>query len=148
MIGYPKKNRENCPKKCFWWKEKETRLKFNPGLALIGLRTTGPWAFLTHVFKNSARHIHTCISQGQQKRLSISLHAWLMCPRALDKPFCQYGRLYVCFQFNFLSLEWLAMENDRTRRRKSTQATFFQTFRCSVSTLLIFLLCFSQTWEL
>ena len=27
MIGYSKKNRENCPRKCFWWKEKETRVK-------------------------------------------------------------------------------------------------------------------------
>ena len=25
------------------YKKKESRVKFNPGLALIGLRTTGPW---------------------------------------------------------------------------------------------------------
>ena len=42
MIGYSKENRENCPRKCFWWKEKRPGLKFNPVLALIGLRTTGP----------------------------------------------------------------------------------------------------------
>ena len=40
-------------------KKKRLGLKFNPGLALIGLRTTGPWAFLTHVFKNSARPSYT-----------------------------------------------------------------------------------------
>ena len=33
---------ETYPGKCFWTKEKEPRLKFNPGVALIGLWTTGP----------------------------------------------------------------------------------------------------------
>ena len=61
MIGNSKEIRENYPRKCFWTREKETRvkfnpgltanrpsnnwpseLKFNPGLALIGLWTTGP----------------------------------------------------------------------------------------------------------
>ena len=42
MIGCSKKNRENYPGKCFGTKEEETGLRFNPGLALIGLRTTGP----------------------------------------------------------------------------------------------------------
>ena len=27
MIKYSKKNRENFPRKLFWWKEKETRAK-------------------------------------------------------------------------------------------------------------------------
>ena len=40
MIWCCEKNRQNYPKKCFWTKEIETRV--NPGLALIGLRTTGP----------------------------------------------------------------------------------------------------------
>ena len=44
MIGCSKKNRENYPGKCFEQKKNKPRLKFNPGLALIGLRTTGPWA--------------------------------------------------------------------------------------------------------
>ena len=30
MIGCSKNNRENYPRKCFWTKEKETRVKFNP----------------------------------------------------------------------------------------------------------------------
>ena len=42
MIGCSKKNRENYRGKCFGTKEEETGLRFNPGLALIGLRTTGP----------------------------------------------------------------------------------------------------------
>ena len=66
MIGYFKKNIENYPRECFWWKEtaceqalclgkgwknrevhrlekkKKPRLKFNPGLALTGVRTTEP----------------------------------------------------------------------------------------------------------
>ena len=33
MIGSSKNNRENYPRKCFWTQEKETMVKFNPGLA-------------------------------------------------------------------------------------------------------------------
>ena len=39
MIGYSKKNRENCPKNVFDEKKKRPGLKFNSGLALIGFRT-------------------------------------------------------------------------------------------------------------
>ena len=43
MIGCSKENRGNYPGKCFGTKEEETGLRFNPGLALIGLPTTGQW---------------------------------------------------------------------------------------------------------
>ena len=33
MIGSSKNNRENYPRKCFLTQEKETRVKFNPGLS-------------------------------------------------------------------------------------------------------------------
>ena len=33
MIGSSKNNREIYPRKCFWAQEKETRVKFNPGLS-------------------------------------------------------------------------------------------------------------------
>ena len=66
MIGYSKKNIENYPRECFWWKEtaceqvlclgkrwknrevhrlekkKKPGLKFNPGFALTGVPTTEP----------------------------------------------------------------------------------------------------------
>ena len=42
MIDYSKKIKENYRRKCFWTREKKTRVKSNPGLALIGPRTTGP----------------------------------------------------------------------------------------------------------
>ena len=42
MIGYSKKNRENYPRECFDKKKKKPGFKFNPGLALTGVRTTGP----------------------------------------------------------------------------------------------------------
>ena len=43
MIGCSKKNRENYqPENAFEQKKKKPRLKFNPGLAVIGLWTTGP----------------------------------------------------------------------------------------------------------
>ena len=33
IIGSLKNNRENYLRKCFWKQEKETRVKFNPGLS-------------------------------------------------------------------------------------------------------------------
>ena len=42
MIGYSKKNRENYPRECFDKKKKKLMLKCNPGLALSGIRMTGP----------------------------------------------------------------------------------------------------------
>ena len=34
MIGSSKNNRENYRRKFFWTREKETRVKFNPGLSV------------------------------------------------------------------------------------------------------------------
>ena len=42
MIGYSKKNQENNPREYFWQKKKKPEIKFNPELALTGVRTTGP----------------------------------------------------------------------------------------------------------
>ena len=43
MIGSSNNSRENYLRKCFRTQEKETWVKFHPGL--IALRTTGPWCF-------------------------------------------------------------------------------------------------------
>ena len=59
MIGYSKKNTENCPRKCFDEKKKQPGLKFNPGLALIGLRTTG--CRCTTVKDDTDTYMHTYI---------------------------------------------------------------------------------------
>ena len=59
MIGYSKTNTENCPRKCFDEKKKRPGLKFNPGLALIGLRTTG--SRCTTVKDDTDTYIHTYI---------------------------------------------------------------------------------------
>ena len=45
MIGYSKKNIENHPRAAFDEKKKKPGLKFVPGLALTGVRTTGPRIF-------------------------------------------------------------------------------------------------------
>jgi len=42
MIGGSKYNRENYPRKCFWTHEKETRVRFNPGLSAN--RPSNNWA--------------------------------------------------------------------------------------------------------
>ena len=42
MIGWPKKNREIIRENAFEQTKRKPWLNFNPGLALFGLRTTGP----------------------------------------------------------------------------------------------------------
>ena len=42
MVGSSKNNGENYPRKCFWTQEKETRVKFNPGLSAN--RPSNNWA--------------------------------------------------------------------------------------------------------
>ena len=42
MTGSSKNNGENYPRKCFWTQEKETRVKFNPGLSAN--RPSNNWA--------------------------------------------------------------------------------------------------------
>ena len=43
MFGYAKKIEEIIRESAFDRKKKKPGLKFNPGLALTGVRTTGPW---------------------------------------------------------------------------------------------------------
>ena len=45
MFGSSKHNKENYPRKYFWTQEKETRIKFNPGLSANrpSNNSTGPW---------------------------------------------------------------------------------------------------------
>ena len=42
MIGSSKNSTENYPRKCFWTQEKETQVKFNPGLSVN--RSSNNWA--------------------------------------------------------------------------------------------------------
>ena len=47
MIGSSKNKRENYPRKYFWTQEKETRVKFNPGLSAN--RPTNNWALTIRI---------------------------------------------------------------------------------------------------
>ena len=50
MIGRSKNKRQNYPGKLFWIQEKETRVKFNPGLSAN--RPSNNWALMNFtVFK-------------------------------------------------------------------------------------------------
>ena len=49
MIESSKNSTENYPRKCFWTQEKETRVKFNPGLSAD--RPSNNWAQEIMVFK-------------------------------------------------------------------------------------------------
>ena len=44
MIGYAKKIEKIIQESAFDKMKKKPGLKFNPGLALTGVRTTGPWS--------------------------------------------------------------------------------------------------------
>ena len=69
MTGYSKNNIENYTQEStFDEKKKKPRLKFNPGLALIGFVTTGPWSLVhkqgpprSHIMIRSSLKSHDCI---------------------------------------------------------------------------------------
>ena len=49
MIGYSKKKITKTKREsAFGKKKKKPGLKFNPGLAVTDIRTTGPWLQVTH----------------------------------------------------------------------------------------------------
>ena len=51
MIGCSKKNRESCPRKWFWWKEKESQVKIQPWVSAN--RSSNNWALcFRHVYTN------------------------------------------------------------------------------------------------
>ena len=59
MSGCSKGNRENHPENAFERKKKKPRLKFNPGLALTGLRTAGPRDRRLHQFRRPKFEFHS-----------------------------------------------------------------------------------------
>ena len=64
MIGSSKNNRENYPRKCFRTPEKETRVKFNPGLSAN--RSSNNWALIGQNLTVSScrkfiQHFETCL---------------------------------------------------------------------------------------
>ena len=78
MIWCYKKNRENHPGKCFWIKKKKPGLKFNPGLALIGLRTTGPVLYREYCIQDG--NLVPRFSQGRARCMLrcqfFQRHSW------------------------------------------------------------------------
>ena len=64
----------------FVQKEKKPMLKSNPGLALIGLRTTGPWSFLG---SNCKAHNHFEVSQWY---ITWACVAFLFCHLIIIRP--------------------------------------------------------------
>ena len=77
MIGFSKKNTENYRRKYFSTVENDTRLKFNLGLALIGLQTTGPWVLKSSQEKLKAMFMQNFF-EGKQGA------SWEMCKRQID----------------------------------------------------------------
>ena len=72
MIGISKNDRENYPRKCFWTQEKETRVKFNPGLSAN--RPSNNWALenreinVTASSDKAEREVNEIMENGTNKR--------------------------------------------------------------------------------
>ena len=72
MFGSSKHNKENYPKKYFWTQEKETRIKFNPGLSAN--RPSNNWALEVRIADSCGhpqlnnyffRHVYLGMQCGQ-----------------------------------------------------------------------------------
>jgi len=57
MIGYSKRREKIIRESAYDKKKKKPGLKFNPGLVLTGVRTTGPWFTNYKVFLQQAQII-------------------------------------------------------------------------------------------
>ena len=55
MTGSSKNSTENYPRKCFWTQEKETRVKFNPGLGAN--RPSNNWALFTSLLCDNSNSL-------------------------------------------------------------------------------------------
>ena len=79
IIACSGQNRENNLVKCFWTKEKKNRVKFSPGSALIGLRTTGPRMISFPTLSNNSIHYFPtlCLSWSLRKVISFQVRGAL-----------------------------------------------------------------------
>ena len=82
MIGSSENNRENYPRKCFWTQEKDTRIKFNPGLSAN--RSSNNWtirprAWDSRIMRESWQVLYSTlkypgtIPQGTPETLPLSV---------------------------------------------------------------------------
>ena len=73
MIGSSKHNGENYPRKCFWTREKEIRLKFNPGLSAN--QPSNNWALVyTCNWQFLSVHSHSCEISWKNVACEQALH--------------------------------------------------------------------------
>ena len=70
MIGYSKNNRKNCPRKWFWWKEKETRVKIKPWVSAN--RPSNNWAKRSNLLRQPVGN-YIILPQLLQKLLAVGL---------------------------------------------------------------------------
>ena len=111
MIGCSKRREEITLENTFEQKKKQPGLKFNPGLALIGLRKTGPWTIerrsVTSRYQGSS---HVCMvpldlkNPSSQKRTSASSNDG----RKYGLPCCSWeqsftGKSHMSFFSHFFS---------------------------------------------
>ena len=103
MTGNSKKNRENYPRECFDKKIGKPRLKFNPGLALTSIQTTGPRAlsFFSTLFDTP---VDQCSVSVMPWKWNLSSSASINCKASscvgdttvqLDQPFLTRCRVKV-----------------------------------------------------
>ena len=77
MIGCSKKNRENYqPENAFEQKKKKPRIKFNPGLAIIGLWITGPRPPCDSLTCSSSSSVPRILPTSYTRHTLSSVPAW------------------------------------------------------------------------
>ena len=89
MIGSSKNSTENYPRKCFWTQEKETWVKFNPGLSAN--RPSNNWG--QGIFSQPCRVTIWATNEDQ-----INWHWLSNVVQILFSSFCRYQMVnYWCF---------------------------------------------------
>ena len=96
IIGRFKNNRENYLRKCFWKQEKETRVKFNPGLSAN--RPSNNWGQRS--------------SEGESRATRV---AWIIIKKTKRKQKSWLSRLFCrLHDSRLLPLAWKRTRNDLT----------------------------------
>ena len=134
MIWCSKRREEITLENTFEQKKKQPGLKFNPGLALIGLRTTGPWTIERSVTSRYQGNSHVCIvpldlkNPSSQRRTSASSNDG----RKYGLPCCSYEQPCTGKSFmSFFSFFCRPLQDHGFLRSRN-----FQPLQCDVTTSL------------
>ena len=135
MITYSNKNSENFPRKCFWWKEKETRVKIQPWVSakrpsnnsalgverqsgvkflVLGNNATGEAWGVDHSGTHTSFYI--CIKLHSLRSCKVALHQPEIPSQPGKIPEDLIGLIAIQYLRIYLRLKWLLWSTvDRQR---------------------------------